>query len=526
MSHCLASRWLSSTEKVNGFNFPKSITELTPNWPLTAAVFSKATVAATVFSKVVVAGHRIRPLDLPLLSNPLRNILNLDHQHNQRISRVQDHRLLSSKGLGIGKYIASDSFSVGGFEWAIYFYPDGKSPEDNASYVSLFIALASEGTDVRALFELTMLDQSGKERHKIHTHFGRLLQDGPYTLKYRGSMWGYKRFFKRTALEASDYLKDDCLSISCSVGVVRSHTEGPKSYNIPVPPSNITQHVGQLLESGERTDVSFKVDDEIFAAHRLVLAARSPVFRAQLFGPMKDRDMRCIEVEDMQPAVFKALLHFIYWDCLPEMEDLTGVALTLMSQHLLAGADRYALERLKLLCEEKLCEDVSINTVATTLALAEQHHCFQLKTVCLRFIALPENLKAVMQTEGFEHLKVSCPSILTELLQYVAKAGEYSVSTGACVFEEIDGCDLNGRRLFFSYFKELVGKEVTVELKNDLAIGGARPTVVFPPYFLRRLYPPLCLPGEEEEKKERRKENDNNEERNSVREYIMKEMNN
>ena len=75
------------------------------------------------------------------------------------------------------------------------------------------------------------------------------------------------------------------------------------------------------------------------------------------------------------------------------MDDLTGVALTLMAQHLLAGADRYALERLRLLCEAKLCEDVSINTVATTLALAEQHHCFQLKAVCLKFIALPENLK-------------------------------------------------------------------------------------------------------------------------------------
>lgn len=27
-------------------------------------------------------------------------------------------------------------------------------------------------------------------------------------------------------------------------------------------------------------------------------------------------------------------------------------------------------------------------------------------------------------------------------------------------------------QLFFSYFKELVGKQVTVELKNDLAITG------------------------------------------------------
>lgn len=50
-------------------------------------------------------------------------------------------------------------------------------------------SLDSEGTDVRALFELTLLDQSGNERHKVHTHFGRALETGPYTLRYRGSMW-------------------------------------------------------------------------------------------------------------------------------------------------------------------------------------------------------------------------------------------------------------------------------------------------------------------------------------------------
>ena len=94
-----------------------------------------------------------------------------------------------SKGIGIGKYVASDTFMVGGYDWAIYFYPDGKSAEDNSTYVSLFIALASEGTNVRALFELTLLDQSGRERHKVHSHFSRALESGPYTLKYRGSMW-------------------------------------------------------------------------------------------------------------------------------------------------------------------------------------------------------------------------------------------------------------------------------------------------------------------------------------------------
>ncbi|XP_078446486.1 BTB/POZ and MATH domain-containing protein 2-like [Wolffia australiana] len=379
-------------------------------------------------------------------STSITNTVNGSHQF-----KITGYSL--SKGLGIGKYVASDAFQVGGYSWAIYFYPDGKSPEDNASYVSLFIALASEGTDVRALFELTLMDQSGKERHKVHSHFGRTLEGGPYTLKYRGSMWGYKRFFKRTALETSDYLKDDCLLVHCSVGVVRSHTEGPKVYSISVPPSSIGRHFGELLYGGIATDVRFEVNGEIFSAHKLVLAARSPVFRAQLFGPMRDQNTDCIKVHDVEPPAFKALLHFMYWDTLPDMEEITGSsaksASTMMAQHLLAAADRYCMDRLRLICESKLCDEVAINTVATTLVLAEQHHCLQLKVVCLKFVALPENLRAVMQTDGFEHLKMSCPCLLTEILSYVAKVSEHSVMVGTChrAAEYVDGGDASGRRV-------------------------------------------------------------------------------
>ncbi|KAI3819309.1 hypothetical protein L1987_13136 [Smallanthus sonchifolius] len=363
--------------------------------------------------------------------------------------RVSGYAL--SKGIGIGKYVASDTFTVGGYSWAIYFYPDGKSVEDNATYVSLFIALASEGSDVRALFELTLLDQSGRGRHKVQSHFGRALESGPYTLKYKGSMWGYKRFFKRSALETSDYLKDDCLHIHCCVGVVGSRMEGPKTYSIHVPPSDIGQHFGQLLECGMGTDVSFEVKGEKFVAHKLVLAAHSPVFRAQLFGPMRDQNSQCINIEDIEPPVFKALLHFIYWDSLPNMEELTGLnarwASTSMFQHLLAAADMYGVDRLKLICEANLCQNVAINTIATTLALAEQHQCFQLKTVCLKFVALPENLKAVMQTDGFDYLKESCPRVMTELLECVARISEHGPTTSKRASEVSIPDGAHGRRL-------------------------------------------------------------------------------
>lgn len=403
------------------------------------------------FSRVCAEPSTASTSSLSSSSAITSSVARIDTVNGTHEFRINGYSL--SKGLGIGKYIASETFMVGGYLWAIYFYPDGKSLEDNSSYVSLFIALASDGTDVRALFELKLEDQSGNGNHKVHSHFGRLLESGPYSLKYRGSMWGYKRFYKRTSLETSDYLKDDCLIITGTVGVVKSHTEGPKEYIIEVPPSDMGKQFGQLLESNKGTDVTFEVDGEIFAAHKTVLAARSPVFKAQLFGPMKEKSMQGIKVDDMEAPVFKALLHYIYWDELPEMQELTGLnskgASTLMAQHMLAAADRYGLERLKLLCEAKLCEDVAINNVATTLALAEQHHCLPLKAECLKFVALRENLRAVMQTDGFEYLKVSCPSVITELLEYVAKISEHSRNSFSYSNEPsmLDGGDVNGRRV-------------------------------------------------------------------------------
>ncbi|XP_050252615.1 uncharacterized protein LOC126699086 isoform X2 [Quercus robur] len=166
-----------------------------------------------------------------------------------------------SKGMGIGKWVASDTFTAGGYSWTIFFYPDDKNVQDNATYVSLFIGLASEGTDVRARFELKFLDQSGKERHNVLDG-----KERPYTFSNRGKM-GYEKFFKRTDLETSDYLKDDCIKVHCSVGVVRSYTKGPKIYSIAVPPSNIGQNLGQLFETGKGTDVNFEVDGKTFAVH-------------------------------------------------------------------------------------------------------------------------------------------------------------------------------------------------------------------------------------------------------------------
>ncbi|XP_059625076.1 BTB/POZ and MATH domain-containing protein 4-like [Cornus florida] len=387
------------------------------------------------------------PLASPTSSRSVTETVNGSHRFE-----IQGYSL--AKGMGVGKHIASDNFTVGGYQWAIYFYPDGKNPEDNSTYVSVFIALASEGTDVRALFELTLVDQSGKGKHKVHSHFDRSLESGPYTLKYRGSMWGYKRFFRRALLESSDYLKDDCLKINCTVGVVVSAIDCSRLYSIQVPDSDIGAQFGILLENMEGSDVIFNVDGENFHAHKLVLAARSPVFRSEFFDGLEG-DKQEIVVSDMEPKVFKAMLYFIYRDALMEDELLasssscaSSVSDTLTAK-LLAASDKYELGRLRRMCESHLCKDISVNSVAKTLALADLYHATELKAVCLRFAA--ENLAAVMRSDGFLYLKDNCPSLQSELLKTVAGCEEDCSSGGGksrSVWAQLsDGADTNGRRV-------------------------------------------------------------------------------
>ncbi|TVU42631.1 hypothetical protein EJB05_09050, partial [Eragrostis curvula] len=92
-----------------------------------------------------------------------------------------------------------------------------------------------------------------------------------------------------------------------------------------------------------------------------------------------------------------------------------------MIHHLLVAADRYAIERLKLVCQSILCESLDVQTVATTSALADQNHCDMLKDACIQFITSSNAFDAVARTEGYKNLKRTCPSVTIDVLEKACK---------------------------------------------------------------------------------------------------------
>jgi speckle-type POZ protein len=167
---------------------------------------------------------------------------------------------------------------------------------------------------VKASFKFSLLDEMGQPVPSYSQPWG---VRQTFKASGSGSSWGYERFIEKKALEESTYLKDDCFTIRCDVIISKEFRAEDTPKFVTVPPSDLHQHLGCLLSSGEEADVKFRVGGETFAAHRLVLAARSPVFTAQLFGPMREkrtRRRRPIQIDDMEPGVFGAMLHYIYTD--------------------------------------------------------------------------------------------------------------------------------------------------------------------------------------------------------------------
>ncbi|KAJ3697923.1 hypothetical protein LUZ61_001628 [Rhynchospora tenuis] len=286
--------------------------------------------------------------------------------------------------------IRSGTFTIGGYSWSIQLTTNA------FDLVSIHIMSEQRITGVKARLSVSILDKKGNP-----SKYG--FKIGPCIIK-SDKEFNQEKFVN--GRELSECLLNDSFTVRCNLAVV--------------PPAELQMHLGNLLDSGEASDVTFKVDGEIFHAHRLVLAARSPIFKAELLGPMKEAGSGSIIIEDMKAPVFKAMLRFIYRDSLSESELQGGGAAkqdsVFLAQHLLVAADRYGLDRLRLLCEDKLCRCMDRENVTNILILAEQHSCFQLKEACLQFLARPEVIQDVFISDGFQDLIKSNPSILKELL--------------------------------------------------------------------------------------------------------------
>lgn len=323
-------------------------------------------------------------------------------------------------GLGVGKYICSTRFSIGGHDWRIRYYPDGAN-EDCKDYASLHLELMSDLTSVRLLYDFKLRSNNNNQAPSSDSSYTSISSStAVFTAEGPSTTCGAPKFIHKNELTSSSYLWGDCLQIECEVTVIkdsRIRAIGPSNFHVQVPPSDLSLHLEEWFSSGQEADITFKVTQVTFRAHKLVLAMRSPIFKEQLYGqgqaPRDRQRAPEINIQGMEPAVFKALLHFIYTDKLLAEHEDEG-----MAKNLFAAADTYAMGRLKLLCGNILSKGLTVQSVAATLALADKHGCTELKDACIQFIiSSNKRMRDVLSSLEYKQFRLACPMVALEVVE-------------------------------------------------------------------------------------------------------------
>ncbi|CAM0951041.1 unnamed protein product [Alopecurus aequalis] len=225
--------------------------------------------------------------------------------------------------------------------------------------------------------------------------------------------------------------------VLCSVDIDRT----PSALSLEEELPDLGHDLAIMLDKQEFTDVSFDVGGESFSAHRLMLAARSPVFRAELYGRMIESKMVSITVEDMEASTFRSMLHYMYHGSLPDAGAKDACSTMAQYQHLLVAADRYGVDGLKKICEHKLCGNgITVDSVISMLELAEDHACPKLKARCFDFLADGDNFKMVAISDEYIRLVQSFPNLLVEVRNRIKIALEESTTMNPCACKKTRLC--------------------------------------------------------------------------------------
>ncbi|XP_047051351.1 BTB/POZ and MATH domain-containing protein 1-like [Lolium rigidum] len=243
---------------------------------------------------------------------------------------------------------------------------------------------------------------------KISTHMVFLDKTGSPARSMRMTMFSAPGFLIANRDDViANCVVDNYFVVMCFVDI--DWTTASSEEELP----DLGHDLAIMWDKQEHTDVSFNIGGECFYAHRLVLAARSPVFKAELYGPMAESKMASITIQDMEASTFRSMLHYMYHGSLPNNDGKTD-SFTL-DQHLLVAADRYGLVMLKKICEDKLCANgIKLGSVVSLLELAEDHSCSKLKARCFDFLAGGDNFKVVATSGEYLHLMQTYPNLLVE----------------------------------------------------------------------------------------------------------------
>ena len=210
--------------------------------------------------------------------------------------------------------------------------------------------------------------------------------------------------------EKNGLMHNGHLTLVCKMyyddGVISYPCESKRRMPQSLPIRKKDDDLEKLLESERFADLDIVCKDKVFRVHKAILVARSPVFAAMFEHEMIEQTENRVDMEEIDSEIGQELLRFIYSGKVNNLEERT--------RELLAGANMYALQELKAMCEEVLIEEITHDNVGEMLVIADKYKADYLKQKAIDYLTL--HAKDIVNTDVFKNQMKKWSPVLMELL--------------------------------------------------------------------------------------------------------------
>ena len=163
----------------------------------------------------------------------------------------------------------------------------------------------------------------------------------------------------------------------------------------------------ELLKSGKFADFTINADDTVFRCHKLILAARSPVFDRMLSSDMKESEENQVILTDISPDTVSDMLSYIYTNSVEEFDK--------KARDLVPVAEKYELTDLKSKCSVALIKQIDKESAVELALMADMYSDEDLRKAAVRYIM--DNKPHYQQDPAWRETFMNNPSLLMDLFQ-------------------------------------------------------------------------------------------------------------
>ena len=171
----------------------------------------------------------------------------------------------------------------------------------------------------------------------------------------------------------------------------------------------------ELYVQQNQCDVQFYFEGgEKIGGHVYILSARSSVFAAMFHNDMQESKTGKVDIKDVQPEIFKQLLHYIY----------SGRISTPLTEYtarpLFVAADKYDVEDLRNECVVFLLSSIRIDNAISLMVWANLHSVDELKNAALTFTA--RHGKQICLMKDWDELTKNYPELSVSVVRRILEA--------------------------------------------------------------------------------------------------------